>query len=120
MNPLVAFTLLAAGTAPLPAPVQVHVHTAEVQVAPGGAVQEFTLDCMPGEVMLSGGFRHTTPELRVVASYPSPARAAWVVSASLPARTPADLTVSVVCAEGEVRSAVRMATDARLSASTQC
>jgi hypothetical protein len=70
--------------------------------------------------VLSGGFRHTTPELRVVASYPSPAKAAWMVSATLPARVPADLTLSVVCAEGEIRSAVRVATGAKLSASTQC
>lgn len=121
MKPIVVFTLLAAGTAPLPvAPVEVHVYTAEVRVAPGGSVQEFNLDCKPGESVLSGGFRHTTPELRVVASYPSPARAAWVVSAALPARTPADLTVSVVCARGEVRSAVRVSTEAKLSVSTQC
>jgi hypothetical protein len=120
MNPIVAFILLAAGTAPLAAPVQVRVHTAEVRVAPGGAVQEFTLDCRPGESLLSGGFRHTTPELRVVASYPSPAKAAWVVSAALSARTPADLTLTVVCAQGDVRSAVRTATGASLAASTQC
>ncbi|HZM83987.1 MAG TPA: hypothetical protein VFC19_50355 [Candidatus Limnocylindrales bacterium] len=124
MNPIVAFTLLAAGTArlavPLSAPVQVHVYTSEVRVAPGGAVQEFTLDCKPGQSVLSGGFRHITPELRVVASYPSPAKAAWVVSAALPDRTPADLTLSVVCAEGDIRTAVKVATGDKLSVSTQC
>lgn len=121
MNPIVAFTLLAAGTVVLPAPVQVHVYTAEVRVAPGGAVQEFTLDCKAGEAVLSGGFRHTTPELRVLASYPSAAKAAWVVSAALPARAPADLTLTVVCAAGEVRTAVRVATTGeKLSASTRC
>ena len=74
MNPLLAFLLLVPGavpvSAPVAAPVEPHVHTAEVRVQPGGAVQEFVLDCRPGQSVLSGGFRHASPELRILGSYP--------------------------------------------------
>jgi len=120
MNPLVVLSLLAVNATAPSAPVQVHIHTAQVQVAASGAVQEFTVDCRPGESVLSGGFRHTAPELRVLGSYPSATKAGWVVSAVQPARAPADLTLTVVCAVGEIRSAVRVATGEKLSASTRC
>ncbi|HEX6683183.1 MAG TPA: hypothetical protein VF062_10325 [Candidatus Limnocylindrales bacterium] len=121
MIPLIALSLLQASFAPVSAaPVEVHVRTTQVSVLAGGAVQEFTLDCAPGDWVLSGGFRHAAAALRIRGSHPSPAKPAWVVSAVNPGITAVELALTVVCAAGEVRSAVKMASGSSLRASTQC
>lgn len=110
MKPLVVL-LLFMGAAPafVVEPAQVRLHAQQVQVVPGRAQQEFTIDCRPGEHLLSGGFRAAAGDLRITGSHPSSSGTGWTVRALNRASTAQPLEIGVRCVAGQYRSSVETA-----------
>jgi hypothetical protein len=120
---LVLFGAPAAHATAAPAPPgRLAVHNTTVEFGPTRDPRLFTVECLDGEQLVSGGYSDADPSARVAFSYPSdaqgaPTRAgqeprAWTVGVVNDTKNVLGIRVAAAClVNGDVRSSVQVVTE---------
>ena len=99
MRSLVLVVVAAAISAPAAGVATAQTRSQRFEVAPQAQPQPVSVACAAGEVLVGGGYTTTSPDLRVISSYPG-SSTSWTVVVWNPSKNTAPVEVQARCLSG--------------------